>query len=337
MKLETVADLARSGQLGVLLALPRVLRPYYRLCFLAAGAASGVFARLAAGPAPIDRLAAELAPDPTLRRALEAWLGVGVTLGELRLGRRGYELRGALAKRLAAPEHDAAAAMIEEAAELHHALILETPARLRAGRRFTLADQRGEVVARSSRLLEPVVGEAVRQAVPARGAVRLLEIGCGSGCYLYAAAARNPRLTALALELQPDVAEVARGNVAAWGIADRVTVETGDVRERRSEPTFDLATLHNNIYYFPVDGRVLLLRHVRGFLKRGGKLLLTTGCRGGSVTMQVLDLWGAITEGCGPLPSPEEMVAQLRQAGFTKVQRRRLVPGESYWAFVAET
>ena len=33
---------------------------------------------------------------------------------------------------------------------------------------------------------------------------------------------------------------------------------------------FDLATLHQNIYYFPVDTRVELLQTLLGLLKPGG-------------------------------------------------------------------
>ena len=54
----------------------------------------------------------------------------------------------------------------------------------------------------------------------------LLEIGCGSAVYIRPAAARNPELIAVGLGLPPEVAAMARGN---------------------------LASLHNNIYYFPVD------------------------------------------------------------------------------------
>ena len=43
------------------------------------------------------------------------------------------------------------------------------------------------------------------------------------------------------------------------------------MERRAAEPAFDLATLHNNIYYFPVAERVSLLRHVRGFLRPGGR------------------------------------------------------------------
>ena len=152
--------------------------------------------------------------------------------------------------------------------------------------------------------------DAVRCFVPPTGAVALLEIGCGTGTHLRFAASCNPALTALGLELQPHVASMARRNVEAWGLAARVRVEAGDVRERPARATWDLATLHQNIYYFPVDTRVALLRQVRSSLKPGGRLLLlTTRCRGGSALTGLLDLWGAATEGAGRLPLVGELVA----------------------------
>src|SRR5262249_6269554 len=154
------------------------------------------------------------------------------------------------------------------------------------------------LVARSSRVLEPFVREAVDDAVPARGPIRLLEVGCGSGIYIHHAATRNGELTALGLALVPEVAEVARAKRARGNLAHRVTIAVGDVRTRAPEPVYDLATLHNNINYFPVAARVDVLRHVRGFLRPSGRLLVTIAClgRGGSVDM--LNLWGAMTVAC---------------------------------------
>ena len=41
MKLATAAGLLRSGEAGVLLSLQRLLKPYYRVCFLGAATGSG--------------------------------------------------------------------------------------------------------------------------------------------------------------------------------------------------------------------------------------------------------------------------------------------------------
>jgi len=334
MKLRTIVSLARSGGLAVLLSTARAMRPYHRLAFVAAGLSSGFFAKLAARPVSLDRLAAELLGDPSMRDGLEAWLELGVSLGELGRDSTGYRLRGRLSRKLVDAEHDAAAAFVEEAATLHNTLIGEAPRYLREGRRFTLADQEGRLVARSSRLAEPFIGEAVDDLIPARGAQRLLEIGCGSAAHIRRAATRNPELTAVGLELQADAAELARENVRRWELAERVTIEVGDVMSRTPEPVFDVATLHQNIYYFPVADRVRVLRRVRAFLVPGGRLLLTTVCRGRGSASDVLNLWGAMTAGCGRLPEPAEMVEQMEQAGFAAVKRTRLIPGESFYAFV---
>ena len=105
MRLRTLLALVRSGQLGLLLSTSRALRPYYRLSFLAAAASSSVLKVLAEGPVPLDALAARLGAPPSMRDGLEAWLRLGVWLGELRGDRRPTAC---------------AAALIEEAGTLHH-------------------------------------------------------------------------------------------------------------------------------------------------------------------------------------------------------------------------
>jgi 4-hydroxy-2,2'-bipyrrole-5-carbaldehyde O-methyltransferase len=337
VKLGTLLSVTRGGRLGVLFSVARAMRPYHRLAFIAAGLSSGLFAKLANGPVSLEHLAAEFVTDASMRDGLEAWLQLGVALGELRGGPGGYGLRGRLSRRLVDVRHDAAAALVEEVVRLHNTLIIQTPSRLREGRRFALADQEGRLIARSSRVAEPFIGEAVDAVVPVEGAVRLLEIGCGSAVHIRRAAARNAALTALGLELQPDAAALGRENLSLWGLDDRVTIEVGDVMKRAAEPAFDLATLHQNIYYFPIEARAAVLRHVRAFLKPGGRLLLTTVCRGRGAGTDILNLWGAMTAGCGRLPTPAEMVVQMKEAGFADVRRRRLIPGESFYSFVGAT
>ena len=191
------------------------------------------------------------------------------------------------------------------------------------------------MIARSSRVLETFQAEVIERSVPERGAVRLLEIGCGSGVYLRYAAERNSSLTAVGMELQPAVAEMARMNLRSWGLESRVKVEDGDFRGKTPGELFDIATLYNNIYYFPVEERVALLRRIGSFLKPGGFLLLTTCCQGGSLATEALNLWGAATKGAGRLPAEGELVDQLRQAGYSRVTARNLLPGDRFLVFQA--
>jgi len=334
MSFKPFLHLWRDGRLSALLGAGTELKSFYKLGYLAAAGEAGLLNRLASGPATFDTLAEFYSVSGRGREAFEAWLQMGVRLQLLSLGPRGYALRG-LAKKLARPENDPVLAMVEEVVELHHKLITGTIPKLRAGELWSLADQSGEMIARSSRILEAFQAEIIRKRFPANGAIRLLEIGCGSGIYLRHAAERNPSLTALGLELQPAVAEMARANLRGWGLENRVKVETGDIREKAPDEAFDIATLYNNIYYFPVEERVKLLAHIRSFLKTGGFLLLTTLCQGGSLGAEALNLWGAATRGAGRLPAEEEMVRQLHEAGHSDVKTKNLLPGDRFVSFQA--
>ncbi len=283
MKLTTLLSMAKSGQLQLQLGVQRLLNPVYRAFFISAAASSGVLRKLAQGPVGFETLAEEFAPNQDTRNWLAAWLRVGVALGELSLGPSGYRLRRRLAKQLADPENDALAALLEEAITLDRELLMRTPALLARGQKLKFADQQeyGPLVARSSRVFEPFVFEALDDFIPTRGQFRMLEIGCGAAGYIRYAAARNNLLTAVGLELQPQVAKLARENIRKWRLQERVSIEVGDARERAVEPIFDLVTLHNNIYYFAVESRVEVLFRLKSFLKPNGRVLITTACQDG--------------------------------------------------------
>lgn len=334
MTLRTFLLLLRGGQLRVLGSLSKAARDYHRVAFLAAGLNSGVLSRLADGPIAFATLAADLQIDPAMHEGLQAWLQTGVALGELDLRPEGYVVRGRLSRTLIDPHHDAAAAFVEELGFLHNALITQAPERLRSARPFVLADQDARMIARSSRIAEPFICEALDRVVPKHGPVRLLEIGCGAAAYIRYAALRNPELTAVGVELQAGAAVLATENIARWNLGSRISIEVGDIRDKSPEPAFDLATLHQNIYYFPVAERAGLLRRVRAFLKPGGRVLLTTICQGRGSTAAVLDLWGAMTAGCGRLPQPTEMADQMKEAGFADIAAKSLIPGQSFYAIV---
>lgn len=324
----------RNHQLLALTGSKALLKPFYQLNYLVAAKESGVLELLVNAPKGFEQLAEVYCRDEKAREALGAWLGLGVRLGYLRLDGRGYALKG-LAKRLALPQNDAAIALLQEASGLHSKLISQTLRKLRNGKLWKLEDQDGEIVARSSRIMEAFQTEAIDRFFPSSGIASLLEIGCGSGFYIKYAADRNPSLTAVGLELQPTVAEAARRNISEWGLAGRVRIEAGDIWLKAPDECFSMVTLYNNIYYFPVEGRVSLLEHVRRFIKPGGFLLLITCCQGGSLAVEVLNLWGAATLSGGRLPNKKELVSQLRQSGFQNVQAVRLAPGEELFAFQA--
>lgn len=336
MSLRTAWTFLSRGRLRLLFDVHRLFFPFYKLSFLSAAVTSGLLRLLAHGPRSLPSLCSEMGLNDTQQDGLRAWLGLGVRLGVLREAHGLYRIEGLVARKLADPAFDDVAALVEEIGSLHHRLILETPKRLRSKEPWQLADFDAALIARSSRIMEPFVAHVIDWALPTKGPLRLLEIGCGAGVHMRYAAERNPQLHGVGIELDEGVARSTQQAIAAWGLQHRLHVEAGDVRDRPSDPTFDVVTLYNVLYYFPVDERIALLTKLAAFLRPGGRLVLSTSCQGGSAGMQVLDILTSNTAGLGRLPTPIEVTEQLLAAGFAKVTSRRAIPGESYHAFCAE-
>ncbi|MFI9503299.1 SAM-dependent methyltransferase [Nocardia sp. NPDC052566] len=334
MKFTTLTKVTTDSSLPLLLSMARsFVTPLYRAAFLTGAVSSGVLQRLSGRGADVDTLAGALGITDD-RQLLRAWLDLGVRIGELAVDTGTYRLKSRTAKALALPRNDTVAAALEEVVRFHLPVLLNAPAMLRSGQRLTMADQDGAIIARSSRVVQPFVEEAIERVLDRAAPLRLLEIGCGSGDYVRYAAQLNPRLTALAVDYQAEVAAAAAANVTRWGLSDRVEVRQADVRELDLEPQFDLITMHNNIYYFPVEERTKLLEQARSLLAPGGRLLLTTACRGGSLSVEVLSLWFEYADFGGALPEATELADQLRKAGFGDVAVRRLIPGDQFCSFV---
>jgi tRNA1Val (adenine37-N6)-methyltransferase len=85
--------------------------------------------------------------------------------------------------------------------------------------------------------IEPVVLAA---AIPARPGERVLEAGTGSGAGLLCLAARVPGISGIGLELDPELAAIARDNVRRNG-HERLVILEQDVASFRSVERFDHA------------------------------------------------------------------------------------------------
>jgi 2-polyprenyl-3-methyl-5-hydroxy-6-metoxy-1,4-benzoquinol methylase len=333
VKLSTFIKLMTSGQSSLLFGLLNTGNEFYRASFISAALSRGVYENFIDGKASFEHLCEKLAVSN--RDGLRAWLELGVSLGELKRTANEYQIQGKISKALLNPVNDAFKALLEEVVSYHYVYVMDTPTMLGKHEWFPFDQTPGELVARSSRVSEPFIFEAVDVVIPRQGDFQLLEVGCGSGIYIHRACTRNPELHAVGLEFQEKVANVARKNIRAWGLENRATIKHADVRNYSRSQKFDLVTLHQNIYYFPVQERENLFRHLKEYLKLGGQVLLTSACQGGGPGIQGLNIQVSTTEGFSPLPNPNELCQQLKAAGFIEVKTKRLVPFESFWTFSA--
>jgi SAM-dependent methyltransferase len=333
MKLTTFIKLLSSGQSSLIFGLLKTGNEFYRASFISAALSRGVYDHFIEGKASFENLCEKMGISN--REGLWAWLELGVSLGELKRAGNEYQIKGKMSKALLKPDNDAFKALLQEIVTYHYIYVVDTPSMLKKQEWFPFDEVPGELVARSSRVNEPFIFEAVDAVIPRQGEFQLLEVGCGSGIYIQRACARNRELRAVGLELQEKVADAARMNIKAWGLENRATIEHSDVRNYSSGQKFDLATLHQNIYYFPVQERENLFRQIKEYLKPGGQVLLTSVCQGGSPGIQGLNIQVSTTEGFSPLPDPDQLRQQLKAAGFVDVKAWRFVPFESLWAFNA--
>ena len=255
-QVETLRQLNERGWLGPLLSLNRSATGFLRTAFIGIGLHSGLLPTLGPRPMTASELAKHLDISPAMTGQFDEWLDAGVQLGIL--GKRGgrYRIRSREVRGLLRPQMAPVAAFYEELVYVELPVLQRTPDLLRAGELFELSDANPEVVARASRLAEPYIASALLTAIEPEGPFRLLEVGCGTGAHIRAAARLNPELTAVGIDLAAEVAELARTNIAEAGLADRVEIEVGDALERAAAGDFDLVTLHQNIYYFAEDARV---------------------------------------------------------------------------------
>lgn len=333
MKITAFAELLTSGQASMLAKLRKTSNEFYRACFISAALWRGVYDNFIDGKANFNHLCEKMAVSN--REGLRAWLELGVSLGELKRSGDEYQIKGRMTKSLLESKNDAYRALLQEIVDYHYFYVVDTPAMLRKQEWFPFDEVTGELVARSSRVSEPFIFEVVDAVVPRQGDFQLLEVGCGSGIYIQRACIRNSQLRAIGLELQEKVADMARRNIQAWGLENRATIEHLDVRNYSTSQKFDLVTLHQNVYYFPVLERENLFWQLKEYLKPGGQVLITSACQGGGPGIQGLNIWVSTTEGYSPLPDPDQLCQQLKTAGFVEVKTKRLVPFESIWAFTA--
>ena len=74
-----------------------------------------------------------------------------------------------------------------------------------------------------------VLVEAALAFVRATGRSRVADVGTGSGAIAIALAKTEPRVRVIATDVSPDALELARANVGAHGVADRVELRQGDL------------------------------------------------------------------------------------------------------------
>ncbi len=264
---------------------------------------------------------------------LAAWLQVGAELHELAVRDGRYSVRGVRARALADGDPLLTAhyrSMLDYQGGPYADLGMLLSQGTAQGRDDL--DVHADVIAEVSLAAAPFVIPFLEAIVTERRPRRALDVGCGTGVYVQSLLEADPHLRVDAIDLAPEVIDMARTRLVGLALDHRVELHVGDVRDfaASSRPVYGLVTLLNSVYYFPREERVDLFGRFRALLSDGGELVVVTMVTPGSVASAHLHLMLVCQSGAASLPEKGEIEADLERAGFRVVETSSLVPTEPF-------
>jgi len=146
--------------------------------------------------------------------------------------------------------------------------------------------------------------EQLLNSLNLRGHEMVLDVGCGRGLLLNGAAKRLTTGKAVGIDLwqsedqSGNRMEMTLANAQAEGVADRVEVKTGDMRQMPFPDTlFDVAVASLSIHnIYDPDGRTQAVKEIARVLKPGGRVALLDFQRTEEYIQTLRDLgWSDVT------------------------------------------
>jgi predicted O-methyltransferase YrrM len=273
----------------------------------------------------------------TDRDLAEALLDLGVALRQVRRNGDAYRLRGARMRAVASGSAPDVAGLVEEATAYDSPIYAAMDQHLRGLGPQPYDAGLGDVVARVSRVAEPMVGPWIAARAGSARAQRALDVGCGTAVNLRWMADALPEADLVGIDRDVGAIAAASANVRAWGLDGRVETRTANLDSLPEElgGPWDLVLLAQNIYYWPVDERASVLRRLRDLTGGRGTALVLSAVPSRAAIGRHLDVVLRVTEGCYRLPTMAELRSDALAAGFTSVRVRDLAPGLGMAGMVA--
>jgi ubiquinone/menaquinone biosynthesis C-methylase UbiE len=305
---------------------------------LVAAVRTGIVARLASAPAPVEAIARDLSLAPTPTRLLVDCL---IAAGHARRGRDGTVRLARRDRRWLDPESEVGVArfvnacgdyfdwwrdldrLIETGASVeHHDRGPEDP----YWRRYVL----GQLD-----LARLTAAEVARRLTLPHGAQSVLDVGGGHGWYSATLCRRHPGLSATVLDL-PGSVRIGREVMEAAGLAHRVEFVEGDARHAEFPGGQDAVLLFNLVHHLTESEIPALFSRAAEALKPGGTLAVLDafaepprpGRARGNAAATHMALFVRLTSG-STVYTPAQLRTWYRGAGFEAPRRVRSarIPG----------
>lgn len=309
---------------------------FIRMHFIFSAYESGLLNALST-PRSRDMLIKEL--DVKRPKVLDALLEVGLASKELDLNNGLFNIKGKRSKAIIGGNGDMLAAMIQANVTYYSDAYRNVSNRIHGEELGDDLGKIGGLVARFSKMAEPIIKNFISRIVRGRNPMRVLDVGCGSGVFLKSVFDSNGYATGVGIDIDEKVARQARENISTWGLSKRFEIRHGDIRdisEKIMRP-FDVITLYNLLYYFDNEARFSLMKNLRDMLSSTGVLAVAMNfhSKGKDMGTANLNMVNSSLKGLTPLPELTDITSVLKKCGFGKIEVQRLMPGSTFYGIVA--
>lgn len=269
---------------------------------------------------------------------LDALLEVGLATKELAVKNERFSVKGKRSKAVVGADGDMLSAVIQASVTYYSDAYRNLTARMHGEELGENLDEIGDIVARFSKMTEPVIREFLASLVRGKNPMTVLDVGCGSGFLLRSVYDINSNADGIGLDIDKAVVDQARNNITAWGLTDRFRIHHGDIYSlsERAGP-FDLISLINILYYFNKEDRHELVNNLRNMLSPGGILTVVMNfhSKGRDIGAANLNVVNSSLKGLTPLPDLDEIKSLLEQCGLSEINIRQFIPGSMFFGIVA--
>jgi 2-polyprenyl-3-methyl-5-hydroxy-6-metoxy-1,4-benzoquinol methylase len=330
MRLKYLFSFLRTARMPGLLPIMMDWRGVLRFHFLYAAIESGLLEALRM---PCSRIDLQERLGSKRPEILAALLKVGVAVKELNYKNGQYRIKGKRSRAMIGEHGDMLSAIVQANVTYYNSAYRQAADRMQGASLGEDLNDVGDIVARFSKLSDPVMQSFFSDILKRRNGMHILDIGCGSGLFLKTAHSHNPDITGIGIDVDIDAANQAIRNMRTWGLEDKFSIIKGDFRSYTPDTkAFDLISLINVVYYFSENERSAIFSNLRSKLASGGSLAIVMNMQGKDKDAAAanLNLVNASLKGVTLLPDPEKLRQQLLDSGFKDVQVSGLMPGSSF-------
>lgn len=268
----------------------------------------------------------------------DAILEVGLATKELAVKNERFFIKGKRSKAIADADGDMLAAIIQASVTYYSDAYKNATARMHGEELGDNLNEIGEIVARFSKMTEPIIKNFLASLVQGKNPMTVLDVGCGSGFLLRSVYEINNNANGIGLDIDKAVVNQAKNNINIWGLTDKFEIHQGDISSFSEKVgPFDLISLINILYYFNKEDRFNLMNNICKMLSPNGIIIVVMNfySKGKDIGAANLNVVNNSLKGLSPLPDVDEIKTLLEQCGLSKIKIHQFMPGSTFLGLVA--